>query len=302
MLSVISTSAVIPAAASDTAAVDTLSLGDGTTNLALKKAASASSYEGTAGRYADAAVDGDSSTRWASAAGKDGSGIDETWFQVDLGSETEINKVVISWESRPNKFKMQISADGTTWEDVGDIVDNGYLDAGGNEKVNTIEFEAETAKYVRMQGIQRRRAEDSDGNTGYSIYEFEIYGPAWSDEKFVNAFLETLNIPDRLGRNYALVLSDDTYGVDVSWESSDTNVITIEDGTAVVHRTEQEQTATLTATIKRNEAAETKTFEVVVPSNVANEYNIYPVPQEMTYRDTGRWSLQQERRRLSAWK
>ena len=156
-LSVISTSAVIPAAASDTAAVDTLSLGDGTTNLALKKAASASSYEGTAGRYADAAVDGDSSTRWASAAGKDGSGIDETWFQVDLGSETEINKVVISWESRPNKFKMQISADGTTWEDVGDIVDNGYLDAGGNKKVNTIEFEAETAKYVRMQGIQRKQ-------------------------------------------------------------------------------------------------------------------------------------------------
>ena len=69
------------------------------TNLALNQPAEASSNEGTAGREPSAAVDGNASSRWASRAGKDGSGIDETWFQVDLGSVQEVSKVVISWES-----------------------------------------------------------------------------------------------------------------------------------------------------------------------------------------------------------
>ena len=98
-------------------------LGDGSENLALNMKVSASSNEGTAGRFENAAVDGNMSTRWASRAGTNDSDVDQTWYCVDLGKVMDINKIDIHWESRPNKFKIQISEDGEQWRDLGEVID-----------------------------------------------------------------------------------------------------------------------------------------------------------------------------------
>ncbi len=63
-----------------------------TTNLALNKAASASSTE-NAGTPASAAVDGNAGTRWSSAYS------DPQWLQVDLGSTQTICQVTLNWEA-----------------------------------------------------------------------------------------------------------------------------------------------------------------------------------------------------------
>ncbi len=80
-------------------------LGDGSENLALNMKVSASSNEGTAGRFENAAVDGNMSTRWLPApapmtAMSIRHGIVSTWGKV-----MDINKIDIHWESRPNKFQ-----------------------------------------------------------------------------------------------------------------------------------------------------------------------------------------------------
>ena len=261
-------------------------LGDGSENLALNMKVSASSNEGTAGRFENAAVDGNMSTRWASRAGTNDSDVDQTWYCVDLGKVMDINKIDIHWESRPNKFKIQISEDGEQWRDLGDVIDNGELQEGEpNAKLNTLDdFGTVKARFVKMQGIERRRHE-TNGNTGYSIYEIEVYGPAWSDETFVNEYLDQLSVPSRMTQDTLLPIADDDYGVNVSWES-DSDALTIDaQGNVSVVRGEQEQKVTLKAIVTRNEAVAEKVYEVTIPSNQPADYSIYPVPASMKEKD-----------------
>ncbi len=261
-------------------------LGDGSENLALNMKVSASSNEGTAGRFENAAVDGNMSTRWASRAGTNDSEVDQTWYCVDLGKVMEINKIDIHWESRPNKFKIQISEDGEQWSDLGEVIDNGELQEGEpNAKLNTLDdFGTVKARFVKMQGIERRRHE-TNGNTGYSIYEIEVYGPAWSDETFVNEYLDQLSVPSRMTQDTLLPIADDDYGVNVSWES-DSDALTIDaQGNVSVVRGEQEQKVTLKAIVTRNEAVAEKVYEVTIPSNQPADYSIYPVPVSMKEKD-----------------
>ncbi len=261
-------------------------LGDGSENLALNMKVSASSNEGTAGRFENAAVDGNMSTRWASRAGTNDSDVDQTWYCVDLGKVMDINKIDIHWESRPNKFKIQISEDGEQWSDLGGVIDNGELQEGEpNAKLNTLDdFGTVKARFVKMQGIERRRHE-TNGNTGYSIYEIEVYGPAWSDETFVNEYLDQLSVPSRMTQDTLLPIADDDYGVNVSWES-DSDALTIDaQGNVSVVRGEQEQKVTLKAIVTRNEAVAEKVYEVTIPSNQPADYSIYPVPASMKEKD-----------------
>jgi beta-glucosidase len=84
----------------------------GTTNAALNKTATASSTE-NGGTPASAAVDGNTGTRWSSAAS------DPQWLQVDLGSSQSICKVGLIWETASGKaYQIQTSADGTNWTPI----------------------------------------------------------------------------------------------------------------------------------------------------------------------------------------
>ena len=93
-------------------------LGDGSENLALNMKVSASSNEGTAGRFENAAVDGNMSTRWASRAGTNDSDVDQTWYCVDLGKVMDINRSTFT--GNPDRISsrsrsLRMASNGVIW-------------------------------------------------------------------------------------------------------------------------------------------------------------------------------------------
>ncbi|WP_345701792.1 discoidin domain-containing protein [Kitasatospora terrestris] len=127
----------------------------GTANAAQGKAATSSSTE-NGGTAAANAVDGNTGTRWASAAA------DPQWLQVDLGSEQQLCQVQLNWEAAYGKaYQIQTSNDGTNWSTVYSTTTG----AGGNETLNV----NGSGRYVRMYGTQRGTG------YGYSLWEFAVH-------------------------------------------------------------------------------------------------------------------------------
>ncbi|MFI0896267.1 discoidin domain-containing protein [Streptomyces sp. NPDC020983] len=126
------------------------------TLLSQGKTATASSTE-NAGTPASAAVDGNTGTRWSSAAS------DPQWLQVDLGATATLTSVTLRWEAAYAKsFKIQTSADGSTWTDV-------YSTTTGTGGTQTLDVSG-SGRYVRMYGTVRATG------YGYSLWEFQVYG------------------------------------------------------------------------------------------------------------------------------
>jgi F5/8 type C domain/LiaF transmembrane domain len=104
------------------------------------------------------AVDGDPATRWSSAFE------DPQWITVDLGSTAEITRVRLNWEAAyATHYSIEVSDDEATWTTVKSVtkstvgIDDHQVAASG--------------RYVRMRGTQRATP------YGYSLWEFEVYGP-----------------------------------------------------------------------------------------------------------------------------
>jgi non-lysosomal glucosylceramidase len=130
-------------------------------NLALNKTVTASSVE-KAGVEAVYAVDGNASTRWASAYS------DPQWIYVDLGGSYPVNRVILRWEAAYGQsYKIQVSNDASNWTDV-------YSTTTGNGGNDDLSFTATSARYVRMYGTVRGTS------YGYSLWEFEVYGTGGS--------------------------------------------------------------------------------------------------------------------------
>jgi len=124
--------------------------------LSRGKPVTASSVEGRA-FPAEAAVDGDTKTRWSSAFA------DPQWIQVDLGAVTAIDRVVLNWErAAARAYQIQVSPDGKAWTTVYESVSG----AGGIE-TRTVNA---TGRYVRMLGTARTTG------YGYSLFEFQVFG------------------------------------------------------------------------------------------------------------------------------
>ncbi|MER5622874.1 discoidin domain-containing protein [Streptosporangium sp. NPDC002544] len=126
------------------------------TLLSQGKTATASSTE-NGGTPPAAAVDGDTSTRWSSAAG------DSQWLQVDLGASSSISRVVLNWEAAYGSgYKIQVSENGTTWTDLKTVT-------GGDGGIDSWDVTG-SGRYVRMQGVTRATG------YGYSLWEFQVFG------------------------------------------------------------------------------------------------------------------------------
>jgi hypothetical protein len=130
----------------------------GPVNIALNKSVTVSSIEDNT-LTGPNAVDGNGSTRWASAEG-----IDPQWITVDLGATYNINRIRINWEAAYGKnFLVQVSNDNSNWNTVRDVQNNTSLS-------NDYTGLTTTGRYVRIYGTAR-------GTTyGYSIYDLEVYG------------------------------------------------------------------------------------------------------------------------------
>ncbi|ANZ41937.1 hypothetical protein BBK82_44400 [Lentzea guizhouensis] len=121
------------------------------------KAVTASSIEGTGFEPAKA-VDGSSSTRWASLEGQD-----PQWLRVDLGSAHAISRVRLSWEAAyARSYRVQTSVDGAAWTDV-------YSTTSGDGGTDDLTVSG-SGQYVRVYGTARGTS------YGYSLWELEVYG------------------------------------------------------------------------------------------------------------------------------
>lgn len=130
-----------------------------TTNLALNRPATASSIE-AAGFEASKAVDGSTSSRWAS--------VDPAptaqWIYVDLGTTTAIGRVVLRWEAAyATAYTVQVSNNTTSWTNI-------YSTTTGNGATDDLTGLSGSGRYVRINATTR-------GTTyGYSLWELEVYG------------------------------------------------------------------------------------------------------------------------------
>ena len=128
-------------------------------NLALNQPVTVSSFQANSpycpGSYA---VDGNLSTRWATAWS------DPQWIYVDLGATYNINEVWLDWESAyATTFQIQVSSNAATWTTI-------YGTATGAGGIQDLTGLSGTGRYVRMYGTKR-------GTTyGYSLWEFQVYG------------------------------------------------------------------------------------------------------------------------------
>ncbi|MER5951615.1 discoidin domain-containing protein [Streptomyces sp. NPDC001904] len=129
--------------------------GCSTANAAKGRPATASSTE-NGGTPASAAFDGDTATRWSSAA------TDPQWVQVDLGSSQSICKVDLNWEAAYAKaFKIQASADGQNWTTLKDVTGA----TGGTTSYDV----SGTGRYLRIYGTTRATG------YGYSLWEVGVH-------------------------------------------------------------------------------------------------------------------------------
>lgn len=143
------------------AAVQVSVVNGSTDNLALNKPTTVSSieYDPFAGKYA---VDGDLTTRWASAFA------DPQWIIVDLGADYNINTVKITWESAMGKdYLVQVSTDQTTWTVLKTVT-------GNSTHVNEHAGLSGHGRYLRIYGTARTTG------YGYSIFELEAYGSLYT--------------------------------------------------------------------------------------------------------------------------
>jgi hypothetical protein len=135
----------------------TVTVSGGSTSLALNRPVTTSSIEG-AGLEGNKAVDGNGTTRWASAY------TDAQWIYVDLGANYNVNRVKITWEAAYGRnYTVQTSANASAWTTIKTITGNTAL-------INDHTGLSGTGRYVRMNGTLRGTV------YGYSIFELEVYG------------------------------------------------------------------------------------------------------------------------------
>ena len=126
-------------------------------NLALHRPVTVTSVEG-AGLEGEKAVDGSMGTRWSSAFS------DPQTITVDLGSIFNVTQVILRWEAAYAKSYAVLASDnGTVFTPI-------FYQTNGKGGADTVVCST-NARYLRMTGLSRATS------YGYSLYEFEVYGP-----------------------------------------------------------------------------------------------------------------------------
>ena len=218
----------------------------------------ASSYRGSA--VAQNVVDGKYKTRWESEHE------DPQWITIDLGSVQKIGGLKLYWEAAAAKnYEIQISGTGNE-DDFTTVFTRTNGDGGnkyGDENVTTglesIKFDnIQTARYVRMYGTVRKTG------YGYSLYEFQIYGPT-ADQK------EALDTPIVQAKKAGTVNDN----ILLTW-----NTITGAKEYQIYRKEKNESKKSLLTTVKANSYTDT---ELV---NGEYSYWVVAIPQSESYMES----------------
>ncbi len=145
-------------------------------NLALSKTATASTEENPT-LSAGKATDGDATgTRWASSFANA-----TEWIYVDLGSNYNLNRVVLKWEAAyATQYKVQLSTDNIFTEN--ETISTQTASDGGTDDLTV----SGTGRYLRILCTAKALAP-----YGYSLYEIEAYGSASTAKKANSAVEQT---------------------------------------------------------------------------------------------------------------
>lgn len=132
----------------------------GAGNLTFGQKTSASTEEANKNNMASHAVDGDLKTRWCAANSNSGH-----WWQVNLGSPTEVASFRILWEGNAAyKYTVEGSTDGETWQQLAAKKKNKKKSRYNEHKVKPTKVQ-----YLRVTYL------GSDTGAWGSIREFEAF-------------------------------------------------------------------------------------------------------------------------------
>ncbi|WP_309056737.1 discoidin domain-containing protein [Streptomyces sp.] len=117
------------------------------------------------------AVDGVTTTRWASAEGSD-----PQWITVDLGPSATVSRVRLVWEvAYARTYRVEISADNVAWTTLA-------TESAGNGGTDDWTGLTGQGRYLRVYGTSRGTP------YGYSLYELEAYGTSGGTPPPTGAF------------------------------------------------------------------------------------------------------------------
>lgn len=126
--------------------------------LSQGKPVATSTIEGSS--YTGAkAVDGSTTTRWASAEGSD-----PQWLRIDLGQPATIHRVLLNWEAAyAKKYRIEVSDDGSTFTTAASV-------DTGDGKLDDLTGLSAHGRFVRFVGLTRGTS------YGYSFWEMQVFG------------------------------------------------------------------------------------------------------------------------------
>jgi hypothetical protein len=133
---------------------------DSLANLASGATATASDYQDAivVSYPPKKAIDGDTSTRWASKT------VATAWIKVDLGAVRPVGRVVLNWADQyAVRYTIEVSSDNSTWRTV-------HTTTAGRGGVENRAFTGTDARYVRISCLQKAT------DNRYSLYEIGVYG------------------------------------------------------------------------------------------------------------------------------
>lgn len=133
--------------------------GAGGTNLITPTMVASERLSGATANLPGNAIDANINTYWTAASTGGTAASDTDWWQVDLGADTALDRVVLDWGTEPAAaYAVQISSDGQAWQSVT------YYGIPSAVSV----FPRSDVRYVRYQGVA------PNASYGYSIREIEV--------------------------------------------------------------------------------------------------------------------------------
>lgn len=214
-------------------------------NLALQATATASVSEG--GNTPDRVKDENHDTFWGSdyfdPSVNTEQIVAENYITLEWPTAQQFNLVKIDWRGGYMKgYKLQISNDGSQWEDVYTVYD------GVGSEYRICRFDPKTAKYLRLQGT-------AFGAYRFEVAEIEVYDETQVGVESLNLNMQNLKLdadkPEASTYQLTYLIGPaNAFNQEVQWSSSSDDVATVSDTglvTAVNYGT-----ATITATSVQN--------------------------------------------------
>jgi len=202
-------------------------------SLSYKKPITVSSTE-VGVNVGNNAVDGDSTTRWASLVA------DPQSITVNLQAVYSLSSIDISWEFASAKnYIIEVSTDGTTWKNISTKTG---MTAGA--RIDSIKGLTDIAQYVRITGTART------STFGYSIFEFEVWGEKAISPTSITLNKTTESIEKGLNSQLiATILPANATDKTITWKSSNTSIATVDANGVVTAKSAGNATITATTNL-----------------------------------------------------